>query len=160
MASEKEVEAAWAALCGPFAPHTISTTIEKDDIRAALSAAEAVRGEEGILSCGHPKSLEIVSIESDYRDCELCEARRMKRDAEAMEIHHRAERDAERAKNASLRALLAKAGEGMEPFQRLADEIDEIRGDTSPDCWSKSCQWSDLVRARALLAEIEKELGR
>lgn len=39
------------------------------------------------LKCGHPISLLIRSVESDYAFCELCEERSMRKDSEEMEYH-------------------------------------------------------------------------
>lgn len=39
------------------------------------------------LSCGHPASLLVRSVESDYCFCELCEARKERDDALKMEEH-------------------------------------------------------------------------
>jgi len=45
------------------------------------------------LPCGHPKSLEVKSVESDYRYCELCETKDRLRDALTMEHELRAKVD-------------------------------------------------------------------
>lgn len=46
------------------------------------------------MSCGHPKSLVVRSVESDAEVCELCDTRQRRNDAEAMELRYRQQRDA------------------------------------------------------------------
>lgn len=41
------------------------------------------------LPCGHPKSLQICSVESDYKFCELCEAKSERHDALTMEARYK-----------------------------------------------------------------------
>jgi hypothetical protein len=47
---------------------------------------------------------------------------------------------------------LAEALAALEPFARLADEIEQCAAETStkPDGWAMSCAWEDLLRARAV----------
>jgi hypothetical protein len=54
----------------------------------------------------------------------------------------------------------------LEPFARLADEIEEMcrqHADdpqmNDPTCWSKSCTWDDLRRARSALQSTDTAVG-
>jgi hypothetical protein len=111
-------------------------------IAAALSTpAPSANAEIERLPCGHHKSLEIVSVESDYRACELCEARSMKRDAETMEVHYKEQRDAANAE-----------------IKRLTKERDEARAQTT--LWTEyaaqaATAESALTKANVRIAELE-----
>lgn len=69
------------------------------------------------LPCGHPASLLVQSVESDYRFCELCEARSERNDALKMEKHL----------GARVRILEAALRDIANPL--LEDDIQAIRSD-------------------------------
>lgn len=57
-----------------------------------------------------------------------------------------------------LRAEVERLREALNPFAAMADELDRVRQEyqppyDDPENWSKSCEWGDLVRARAALKE-------
>jgi hypothetical protein len=55
------------------------------------------------LPCGHPASLLVSSVESDYACCELCDTRSRRDDAEQRELELLMERDSLLAKIAILK---------------------------------------------------------
>lgn len=96
-----------------------------------------------VASCGHPSSLEVKSVESAYRACELCEARTAQRDAEAMERKYRAELD-----DALQRLKIARRALGNEhgfECRSLKAPMSDKHGPC--DCGAGS--------ARAILAAVE-----
>lgn len=56
---------------------------------------------------------------------------------------------AEQARADTLAARVETMRVALEPFKQLADEIDEIAGDTPRSAWAMRTTWPDLVRARA-----------
>ena len=61
------------------------------------------------VTCGHPESLIVTSVESDYQFCELCEARSERDDALTMEAH--------------LGARVRLLQEALKPFSDFAGEL-------------------------------------
>ena len=119
------------------------------DARAALSAAEGVRKEEDkefdanvnrLKACEH-----IADGDEDWEilrnECPSTAAVARLRDAFV-----------------SLRALLAEAWEGLGPFARFADSIEQLDR-VEVDHMIRRLTPADFLRARALHAKIEKALG-
>ncbi|MBS1725007.1 MAG: hypothetical protein JSS66_18870 [Armatimonadetes bacterium] len=117
------------------------------------------------LPCGHHPSLEIRSVESDYRACELCEARSMMRDAETMERRHRGEREAATARADALQQRVEALEEALKPFANVAEldiGSDESSNDIFQQMAPKYCQAPPITVGdlRRALATSQNEASR
>jgi hypothetical protein len=159
MPSEREVEALWEALGGPPGPFDISQDISRDDLARALSAAEGVRKGEGAADLA-AEVTELAAIEDALRE-RLAVANENERLLGE-------ENTVLEGELASLRALLAEAGEGLGPFKRAIEMAEgafvhaEIGPTTSvlTAIATSYLHIEDFRRARALLAKIEKMPAR
>lgn len=66
--------------------------------------------------------------------------------------------EAEQQAYAKARQRIAELEAALQPFAKLADEIEECAGPNgNPDNWAKACTWPDLVTARSALRKSPNE---
>ena len=96
----------------------------REDIPWLLSRLSEVEELRKQLDCGHPASLLVRSVESDYSFCELCEARKERNDALEMERHYKAKLAAAEAhRNAAIVVLRGKCSDAE--WQNLSETFAE-----------------------------------